>query len=306
MKINQDTMRLHISMLNDRPRTSSFIDAINQVVRPNDVVVDIGTGTGILAMAAARAGARHVYAIEAGKIGKLAQQLFADNGLADHITLIKGWSTEIDLPELADVLVSEVIGHEPLAEDVLQVMGDAAKRLLKADARLIPNRLKIFCLPVTIPTAEYKKLVFTAQATQDWQSWYGVDFAALADVNQDMLFRFLMTPDTLRSWKPISPALKVADIDFSAAEMSAVETTRTGTSNRRGQMNGIVVYFELTLGQNIVFSTSPNLIRDQNHWNNPVWVLSSPYSLRAGIPFRIHFSYDPDQHFAQCEVELIQ
>src|SRR5688572_5656058 len=117
--LNADTVQLHASMLSDRDRTSSFIDAIKAAVEPGDVVVDIGTGTGVLAIAAAQAGARHVYAIEAGPISKLAREIVQRNDLADRITVIRGWSNETRLPEKCDVLVSEIIGHEPLAEGVL-------------------------------------------------------------------------------------------------------------------------------------------------------------------------------------------
>lgn len=144
MKLSQDVMQLHLDMLNDRTRTLSFIEAIRETVRPGDVVLDVGTGTGILAAAAARAGARHVYAIEAGQIHRVARELFASNNLSDRITLVKGWSTQVELPERADVLISEVIGHEPLAEDVLETTWDAVARLVKPDARLVPRRLRIF------------------------------------------------------------------------------------------------------------------------------------------------------------------
>src|SRR4051812_12021176 len=127
VKLSQDVMQLHLEMLNDRTRTLSFIEAIRETVRPDDIVLDIGTGTGILAATAARAGARHVYAIEAGQIQKVARALFESNGLKDRITLIRGWSTQIELPERADVLISEVIGHEPLAEDVLETTADAIR-----------------------------------------------------------------------------------------------------------------------------------------------------------------------------------
>jgi predicted RNA methylase len=207
VKLSQDVMQLHLDMLNDRTRTLSLIDAIRETVRPGDVVLDIGTGTGILAATAARAGARHVYAIEAGQIHRVAHALFADNGLADRITLIKGWSTQVELPERADVLISEVIGHEPLAEDVLETTADAVQRLVKPGARLVPRRLRIFCLPVQIPAPELKRLVFTPEALRDWQSWYDVNFDALLKANRNSLFRFLINPYHLRKWKPLSAPL---------------------------------------------------------------------------------------------------
>ena len=68
--LNRDDTSLHATLLSDRTRTHAFLRAIRNVVRPEDVVVEIGTGTALLAMAAIRAGARHVYALEAGPIAR--------------------------------------------------------------------------------------------------------------------------------------------------------------------------------------------------------------------------------------------
>jgi protein arginine N-methyltransferase 1 len=305
MKLSQDVMQLHIDMLNDRTRTSSFIQAINEVVRPDDIVLDIGTGTGVLAIAAARAGARHVYAVEAGQIGKLARALIENNGFRDRITLIRGWSTRIDLPERADVLISEVIGHEPLAEDVLETTADAVLRLVKPGARLVPGRLRIFCLPVQIPTAEIKKLVFTPKALQDWRDWYGIDFDALREANPNTLFRFLINPYRLRSWKPLGQPLLLEDIDFRACDIPQVETTGTGRATAVGQLNGLIFYFELALSRSVSLSTHPSLVKKDHHWSSPVWVLTDPLALRRGARFSVTYKYDPQKRHSWCEVHSI-
>jgi protein arginine N-methyltransferase 1 len=140
-----------IRMLEDRVRTSRFIQAIRQTVRPGDVVVDLGTGTGVLAVAAAQAGAKRVYAIEVRPIAEDAARFFQGSGLGDRITLIRGHSTEISLPDRADVLVSEMIGNDPLGEQILETASDAVGRLLKPDARLIPYALRIHVLPMVVP-----------------------------------------------------------------------------------------------------------------------------------------------------------
>ena len=118
-------------MLHDDRRTSDYLAAIAAAVRPGDVVLDIGTGSGVLAVAAARAGARRVYAVEASDIAGVAERVFAANGVRTASRSSRGWSREIELPEPADLLVSEVIGSEPLEEEILETTLDARRRLLK-------------------------------------------------------------------------------------------------------------------------------------------------------------------------------
>ena len=150
----------HARMLHDDRRTGDYLAALAAAVRPGDVVLDIGTGSGVLAVAAARAGARHVYAIEASDIAEVAREVFELNGVADRITLVPGWSRQIDLPEQADLLVAEVIGNEPFEEEILETTLDARRRLLKPGARLLPNRLTILARPVVLPEAEIRQRAF--------------------------------------------------------------------------------------------------------------------------------------------------
>ena len=82
----------HARMLHDERRTGDYVAALAAAVRPNDVVLDIGTGSGVLAVAAARAGARRVYAVEASDIAEVAQRVFVVNGVEDQVTLLPGWS----------------------------------------------------------------------------------------------------------------------------------------------------------------------------------------------------------------------
>ena len=142
---------IHVSMLNDRARTDTFLRAIRDTVVPGDVVVDLGTGTGVLAIAAARAGAARVYAIEATGIADAAAAMFAASGVGDRISLIRGWSTDVTLDERAGVLITETLGNDPWEEGLLHLIADARRRLLRPDARLIPSRVRRLAQPVTVP-----------------------------------------------------------------------------------------------------------------------------------------------------------
>jgi SAM-dependent methyltransferase len=113
---------MHIAMLDDHARTRGFIDALRAVVRDTDRVLDIGTGTGVLATAAALAGAARVTAVESSAIADAAQRLFDSNGVSERVALVRGRSTSVTLDERCDVLVTEMIGDDPLGEQLLAII----------------------------------------------------------------------------------------------------------------------------------------------------------------------------------------
>lgn len=281
----------HVDMLNDRARTSAFLSAIEEVVRPGDVVLDVGTGTGVFAVAAARAGARHVYAIEASGIAEYARSVFEANGLADRITLLQGWSTQLSLPERADVLVSEMVGAEPLGEDVLEMTLDARIRLLKPGARLIPGRLRILGLPMTIPQAELAQNLPTAEALRNWCSWYGIDFGPLSETHQGVFPEFYVRPQKARHWEALSEPVLLVEVDLQEVEQSMVDSSVTFTANASGRLDGLMVYFEQELGPTTSQSTHPERVDEDIFRSNPVWALVDPLETQAGDRFKVTYQY---------------
>jgi protein arginine N-methyltransferase 1 len=135
----------HGAMLSDRVRMDAYEAALAATVRPGDVVLDVGTGTGIFALLACRMGARQVYAVEPGDSIHLGRAAARDSGYADRIRFIQGISTEIELPERADVMVSDLRGLIPLFEQHIPSVIDARERLLvpgssRAATRSSPRR----------------------------------------------------------------------------------------------------------------------------------------------------------------------
>ena len=278
-----DAAPIHVRMLDDRVRTSRYLAAIAEVVRPGDVVVDIGTGTGVLAIAAARAGARHVYAIEASGIGTIAKAVFERNGLGDRITLIEGWSTQVELPERADVLVSEIIGNEALGEQVLEATLDARKRLLKPDARIIPGRLRIFGLGLDVPREVLAKHTFTEDAISKWRSWYGADFRPCVEAASVSTQVFSVKPHEVARWKQLTEPALLADIELAGFDRPLVDrNVATADAVASGPLTGTVIYFALDLGPKTVLSTHPAHAGEACSWRLPVWISSRQASLSAG------------------------
>ena len=258
--------QIHIAMLNDRVRTEAFLSAIADSVRPGDVVVDIGTGTGVLAVAAARAGARHVYAIEASEMGRAAQSVFEANGFADRITLLPGWSTQVQLPEPANVLVAEIIGNDPLEEEVMETFADARKRFLAPDARVIPARVQVYGIPLAISEAVLAEYSFTADSTSKWKNWYGIDFESLqtSSLNRSVVFK--SPPHKSRDWPALAAPVLLADLDLTGASHPLVNETAELTITTAGLLNGLLMYFDLEVGPGQRLRTSPAAADETGSW----------------------------------------
>lgn len=282
-----DSPELQISMLEDRTRTQAFLRAIEKTVMPGDIVLDLGTGTGILALAAARAGAAHVYAVEAGHIGRLAQALFQANGMADKITLIPGWSVSVDLPQLADVLVSEILGSRALSERILPITLDARTRLLKPEARLIPERLELWGLPVRLPSEVKAQRSYTPAVLERWRNWYGLDFTPLLQFGAQLV---QVEAQSTADWPRLAPPVQLATIDLARFSSSQLTTTVPFQIATAGQFDGFLVYFELEVGAGEHLTTSPTRINPDCHWLHPVWLMPEAWEVEVGQRFQVTYS----------------
>ena len=130
---------VHRTMICDRVRTEAFRRAIESVVRPGDIVLDVGAGSGILSLFAAQAGAARVYAVEQTSVAVLAQELAVANGVADIVQVIQGDVLDIEPPGRVDVVVSEWLGGFGIDEGMLVPVIAARDRWLKPGGLMIPH-----------------------------------------------------------------------------------------------------------------------------------------------------------------------
>jgi protein arginine N-methyltransferase 1 len=140
--IDPRLLLMHQVMLGDRPRLQAYRRALQQVIRPGDIVVDIGAGTVILSMLALRHGAARVYAIEADPgMLTLANRIVEHNNLQGQISLVAGDARTVRLPEQADLLVCEMMGNLGPEEEMAESVRAVSSRHLRPDGRIVPRQL---------------------------------------------------------------------------------------------------------------------------------------------------------------------
>ena len=278
----------HARMLHDERRTSDYMAALTAAVRPDDVVLDIGTGSGVLALAAARAGARCVYAVEASDIAEVAERVFAVNGVRGQVTLLPGWSRVIELPEQADLLVAEVIGNEPLEEEILETMVDARRRLLKPGARMIPHVLTLFARPILLPEAEVRQRSFGVSAVERWRSLYGMDFTPLLEAAIPGPTHTITEGEVVATWPPVGPPVELTRIDLTAYDEPSMHASADLMVELTGQVNGIALTFRAELYGGISHTLDP-WTWPASSWATSVWVLSDPIEVTADSVLRVDY-----------------
>jgi type II protein arginine methyltransferase len=138
----------HIPMMNDARRNVAWDAALRAAIRPGMHVLEIGTGAGMLALMAARAGAARVVTCERNPVAAaLARDLVVRNGYADRIEVIVKPSRDLeigtDLDRPADLLFCDIFGDKLLDFDPLPALADARRRLLAPGAPVVPARGKL-------------------------------------------------------------------------------------------------------------------------------------------------------------------
>ena len=139
----------YLEMMRDRRRMDAFEIALRSVVRPGDVVLDLGAGAGVLSFIALDAGAAHVYAIERSPVIEVAREIARGNGLADRITFIQDDARNTASPRQVDGVVGDVRGTLPLFEENIELFEAVRDKWLRPGGWTIPLVDELFVAPVS-------------------------------------------------------------------------------------------------------------------------------------------------------------
>jgi predicted RNA methylase len=149
--------RAHEPLLSDASRNRAFYRALEDHITPDSTVLDIGTGTGIWAIVAARLGAKRVVAVEKDEmLIPIIKTLTRENGVEGKVEVVKVDSRQLKLGERFDCIISETIGNQAFEEDIVPIMVDARKRFLKPGGTLIPSSLRLIAAAAHVKNAHKK------------------------------------------------------------------------------------------------------------------------------------------------------
>ena len=198
-------------MLEDQNRMTAYYDSVR--LNPNafkdKVVLDVGTGSGILAIWAAQAGAKKVYAVEATYMATHARKLVKANGLDSVVEVIQSTIEEVELSEKVDVIISEWMGYFLLRESMFDSVIIARDRWLKEGGAMFPSHARMFLAPIRSGTARQKQCEFE-DSCAGWDEFvdstrtnYGVDMSVLTETfEQEQTDFFLNTS----AWVDVHPS----------------------------------------------------------------------------------------------------
>ncbi|KAG0485088.1 hypothetical protein HPP92_009167 [Vanilla planifolia] len=280
---------IHEEMLKDVVRTRTYQNAIyqNSFIVKNKVVLDVGAGTGILSLFCAKAGAKHVYAVECSLMADMAKEIVEANGFSNVITILKGKIEEIELPIAhVDVIVSEWMGYFLLFENMLNTVLYARDKWLINDGIILPDKASLFL--TAIEDAEYKE-----DKIEFWNNVYGFDMSCIKR-------QAIMEPlvDTVDQNQIVTNCLLLKTMDIS--KMAAGDVSFTVpfklVAERNDFIHALVAYFDVAFTRChklIGFSTGPR--SKATHWKQTVLYLEDVITICEGEALMGSISVEPNK-----------
>ena len=249
-------------LLNDAVRMERYREAIHRTVRPGDLVLDLGSGSGILALFACQAGAAHVYCVEREPIIRLARQLAEANGYADRLTFLQTDIRELVLDRKVDVIQSELIAKGAVGENMAELVGLCRDRFLKPGGRIVPQDVLLWVAPVECARTY-------ARSTLPQREAYGLDFEPMLRHARNRMLSVRLASSTLLADGQVAYRYQA----MTAPLVDVFDTKLTLLPTRTGVLHGFVAWFSATLAEGITLSNPPP---GTGSWDNHFFPVTSP------------------------------
>jgi SAM-dependent methyltransferase len=257
---------MHKVMLQDVVRTDAYEKSINEVVRPDHSVLDFGCGTGVLAMFAARAGARKVIAVDRSPFVRTAKEIAEVNSF-ENINFYHDDHQSLQLDEKVDVIVSEWMGHCLFYEAMLEPLLTIRDRYLAKGGVMIPAEVSLHAGLVCD-----EDLLDDLSFLRDQP--YGIDFSPIAHAPFQQTDLVTLDPESILTNTAHMGSLNMHTI--SKADTPRV-FTGTITPNKKTEIFALCGWFSSQLSSGVTFGTGPN--DTPTHWDQILYPLPDPFTV---------------------------
>ena len=267
---------IHEEMLKDKVRTGAYQKAIlgNSYLFQDKIVLDVGSGTGILSFFAAQAGAKHVYGIEYADIADYSIEIIKKNKMEKKITIIKAKVEEAELPvDKVDIILSEWMGYFLLYESMLDCVLLARDKWLKKDGIMFPDRAQIFLAGLEDRIYKYRKI-------NSWNNIYGFKMNCIKEVaiSEPLI-------DSCKKEFIISSICKVYDIDLYKVKKEELDFMNGYKIefNKDEYFNGLVTWFDVSFNKvknKVVLGTGP--YDKRTHWEQTIFYIEEDIFVKKG------------------------
>lgn len=281
-------IEIHKLMLMDNIRINGYWKAICKRVNATSFVLDFGSGSGILSLAAAKAGARKIYAVERTKIAEVSKKIISDNELSDKIYIVNVDSKNALIPEKVDILVSEWMGIHVFQENMLFDLIDIRDKYLKKDGKMIPEKVSLFVAPLRV----------TPLSNDEINRWEylveGFSFKEIFNLSLNDTYICKILPEMLASNGFCALTLDLYTVN--KEELETVEMTTEFAFSSHDEINGICGWFSAQLTDDIVLDTSP--FSAPTHWKQTVYPIHPKIEVNAGDALVLQIIVEPAEDFS--------
>ncbi|KAG7088874.1 hypothetical protein E1B28_012824 [Marasmius oreades] len=232
---------IHAVMIQDLVRTSTYARYILQTptIFEGATVLDVGCGTGILSLFAARAGAKKVIAVDASDIAEKAEKIVKANELSDIITVVRGRIEDVNLPDgiqKVDVILSEWMGYALLYESMLDSVLTARRRFLRPGGVMAPSQCRMMLGLCDASEIVKERLTF-------WNDVYGFDLSVMAEEVLEEAIVDVVGPYTMLSDPCVVKDIYLAEITTRQLDFTS-SFKLVSTVERRTKVTSFILYFD--------------------------------------------------------------
>ena len=286
-----DPLDEHYSYLADRVKVARYRAAIDSVVRPGHVVLDLGCGSGLLGLLALRAGAGEVLFVDQGPVIEVARRVVGEAGYGHRATFYQARSFDLELAHRADVVLCDHVGYFGFDYDILKLLSDARQRFLVPGGITIPARIDVHLAPVESEPS--RSLV------QRWR-----------DGSVPKEFAWVATPAAnrkhavvLEAGELIAEPARLATLELGGDAGEFFSWRADFTCARDATLDGLAGWFDCVLRDDIRMTNAPG---SENGLNRPqaFLPLEQPIEVRAGQRIAASIMARPHDHVIAWTIEL--